>query len=91
MNWKGYGRNLSWPNLEYYAGNYLEGMRKTQKLHSGEPVCEPTFEHKAFRIRSRSTNHCFVCIYLFKRNITLMLFHASLGAAVESATEVVYI
>jgi hypothetical protein len=31
MSWKGYGRKLSWPNLRYYPGICLEGLRKTKK------------------------------------------------------------
>jgi hypothetical protein len=29
MNLKGYGRKRSWPNLKYYPGISLEGLRKT--------------------------------------------------------------
>jgi hypothetical protein len=35
MNWKGYGRNWSWPNLRYYPSIYLEGLRKTTKASEG--------------------------------------------------------
>jgi hypothetical protein len=31
MTWKGFGRKQSWPNLRYYPGIYLEGLRKTMK------------------------------------------------------------
>jgi hypothetical protein len=31
MNWKGCGRKRSWPNLRYYPGTRLEGVRKTTK------------------------------------------------------------
>jgi hypothetical protein len=31
MIWKECGRKQSWPNLEYYPGIYLEGLRKTTK------------------------------------------------------------
>jgi hypothetical protein len=31
MNWKGYGRKQSQPNLRYYPGICLEGLRKTRK------------------------------------------------------------
>jgi hypothetical protein len=31
MNWKGCGRKRSWPNLRYYPGICLEGLRKTTK------------------------------------------------------------
>jgi hypothetical protein len=31
MNWKGYGRKQSWPNLRYYPGICLEGLTKTTK------------------------------------------------------------
>jgi hypothetical protein len=32
MNWKGYGRKWSWPNLRYYPGIFLEGLWKTTKI-----------------------------------------------------------
>jgi hypothetical protein len=35
MNWKGYERKLSWPNLSYYTGISLEGLRKTMKISVG--------------------------------------------------------
>jgi hypothetical protein len=36
MNWKGYGRKWSWPNVQYYPGICLEGLRKImKKLQSG--------------------------------------------------------
>jgi hypothetical protein len=31
MNWKGHGRKWSWPNLRYYPGIFLEGLRKNMK------------------------------------------------------------
>jgi hypothetical protein len=31
MNWKGYGRKQSWPNLRYYPEICLEGLRETMK------------------------------------------------------------
>jgi hypothetical protein len=31
MNWKGYGRNGSWPNFRYYTVIFLEVLRKTTK------------------------------------------------------------
>jgi hypothetical protein len=31
MNWKGYGRKQSWPNLKHYFDICLEEMRKTIK------------------------------------------------------------
>jgi hypothetical protein len=31
MNWEGYGRKRSWPNLRYYPGIYLDGLRKATK------------------------------------------------------------
>jgi hypothetical protein len=31
INWKGYGRRESWPNLRYYPGILLEGLRRTMK------------------------------------------------------------
>jgi hypothetical protein len=34
MNWKGCGRRQSWPNLRYYPGSCLEGLRKTAKTLS---------------------------------------------------------
>jgi hypothetical protein len=52
MKWKGWERKLSWPNLKYYPGICLEGLRKTTKnigqdsrspgpdLNSGPPEYE---------------------------------------------------
>jgi hypothetical protein len=34
VNWKVCGRTRSWPNLRYYPGIYLEGLRKTTKTLS---------------------------------------------------------
>jgi hypothetical protein len=31
MNWKGFGRKLSWFNLKYYTSIFLEGLRKATK------------------------------------------------------------
>jgi hypothetical protein len=31
MNWKGCERDRAWHNLRYYAGIFLEGIRKTMK------------------------------------------------------------
>jgi hypothetical protein len=31
MNWKGFERKRSWPNLRLYPGIFLEGLRKTMK------------------------------------------------------------
>jgi hypothetical protein len=31
MNWKGCGRKQSWPDLRYYPGICLEGLRKSSK------------------------------------------------------------
>jgi hypothetical protein len=39
-DWKGCGRKRSWPNLKYYLGIGLEGLRKTTKnlsQHSRSP------------------------------------------------------
>jgi hypothetical protein len=34
MNWKGFERKRSWPNLRYYPNICLEGLRKTTKIPS---------------------------------------------------------
>jgi hypothetical protein len=34
MNWKEYGRKWSKPNLRYYPGIFLEGLRKPIKKHN---------------------------------------------------------
>jgi hypothetical protein len=39
MNWKGCGRKSSWPNLWYYPGICLEGLRKTMKNLSQNSRC----------------------------------------------------
>jgi hypothetical protein len=40
-NWKGYGIKRPWPILRYYPVTFLEGLRKTTKTLSGEPVAGP--------------------------------------------------
>jgi hypothetical protein len=58
MNGKGCGRKCSWPNLKYYAGIRLEGLRKTTKnLNQDSLSPRPRFEPGSSRIRSRSANH----------------------------------
>jgi hypothetical protein len=40
MSVKGFCRKRSWPNLIYYGGVYLEGLRKTTEIlsqHSQSP------------------------------------------------------
>jgi hypothetical protein len=32
LNWKGFGRKYSWPDIRYYLGIILEGHRKTTKI-----------------------------------------------------------
>jgi hypothetical protein len=34
MNWKGCGRKRSWPDVRYFPGICLEGVRKTTKYLS---------------------------------------------------------
>jgi hypothetical protein len=44
MNWKGYGKKPSWPNLRYYPGIFQEEMRKATKslmIASSGPVFIP--------------------------------------------------
>jgi hypothetical protein len=31
MNWKGFGRKRSWPNLQYYPHIHLDRLRKTMR------------------------------------------------------------
>jgi hypothetical protein len=44
MNWKGCGRKRSWPNLRYYPGICLEGLRKTTKNLSQDSRSPPEYE-----------------------------------------------
>jgi hypothetical protein len=58
MNCKGFGRKRSWPNLIYYTGIRLEGVRKTtKKLKQDSWSPGPKFEPETSRIRSRSVNN----------------------------------
>jgi hypothetical protein len=41
MNWKESGRKQSWPNVRYYPGMYLEGLRKDLK-NFGQASWSPT-------------------------------------------------
>jgi hypothetical protein len=82
MNWKGFGRKLSWSNFKVYLGIRLEGLRKITKT-SGKPVSGPRFEPGSFRIRSGSVSHSTtmfgVTLNLFWCNWTLlMMFYVML-------------
>jgi hypothetical protein len=58
VNWKGFGRKLSWPNFWYYPVIRLDGLRKTTKnLNQDSLPPGPRFEPGTSRIRSRSVNH----------------------------------
>jgi hypothetical protein len=50
VNWKVYGRKMSWPN---YLGISQKELRKTMKLLSGYLFSRPIYEPRTFRIRSR--------------------------------------
>jgi hypothetical protein len=61
LNWKGYGRKRSWPNLRCYPGICLERLRKTTKnLQSGQPIFGPWFEPGTCWMRSSSGNYLIV-------------------------------
>lgn len=32
MNWKGFKRKQSWPNLSYNSGVFLDGLRKSMRI-----------------------------------------------------------
>jgi hypothetical protein len=61
MKWKGGGRKRSWPNLRYYAGICLEGLKNHKNLseYSRSPrrdlgPTRPEYEdHKAVRILAK--------------------------------------
>jgi hypothetical protein len=58
MNRKGSGRKRSRPNLSYYSGIRLEGLRKTtKKLHQHSRSPGPRFERRTSQSRSRNVNH----------------------------------
>jgi hypothetical protein len=54
MNWKGYGRKRSWPNLKYGPRICLEGLRKTTKTSVKYEVSGPRSEPRTTQIPSRS-------------------------------------
>jgi hypothetical protein len=57
VNWKGFGRNGSRPNLRSYPSIRLEILRKTMKnLNEDSLSPGPRFEPGTSRIRSRSVN-----------------------------------
>jgi hypothetical protein len=43
MNSKGRGRKRSWPNLRYYRGICLEGLRKTATCHDSRSPDQDLF------------------------------------------------
>jgi hypothetical protein len=53
MNWKDMEGGGSGLIFRYYPGIRLEGLRKSAKILSGEPVRGPRFEPMTYRIRSR--------------------------------------
>jgi hypothetical protein len=56
MNWKGFGRRRSWPNLRYFPGICLKNEKNHEKHKWGLPVSGPRFQPGTSRIRSRSVN-----------------------------------
>jgi hypothetical protein len=76
MNWKGYGRKWAWPNLRYYPGICLEGLRKATKnasqnnrsagrdLNPGPPVYEAEVLIIRLRrsINNNEKNNCWYII-----------------------------
>jgi hypothetical protein len=57
MNWKGLGRNWSWPNLRSYHGIRLERLRKTTKTSVRLHFLRTRFKRGTYEIRTRSVNH----------------------------------
>jgi hypothetical protein len=58
MNWKGYGRKRSWPNLRHYLSMFPEGLIKIhEKFQPGYPVSGPRFEPGTSRIWNTSVNY----------------------------------
>jgi hypothetical protein len=65
-NWKGCGRNRSWPNLRYYPSIFLERLRKTAKGHSQDSRFPgrdmnpgpPAYKAGNRKWRKRSDRHC---------------------------------
>jgi hypothetical protein len=58
MNWKGFGRNWSWPN----QGIFLEGFRKRIKtLSQDSKVFWPRFKPSTFSIQVKSVTTIADC------------------------------
>jgi hypothetical protein len=58
MNWKGFCRKRSWPNLRYYSAIRVKGLRKsTKNLNQNSRSPGPRIEPGTSRIRSISVNH----------------------------------
>jgi hypothetical protein len=51
MNWKGCRRKRSWPNLRYYSGIYLYGLKKPTKNLSRIASLRADIYTRVYRIR----------------------------------------
>jgi hypothetical protein len=57
INWKGFGRKLSWPYFNVLSRHSPGGTEKTTtNLNQDSWLSGPKFEPGTFRIRSRSVN-----------------------------------
>jgi hypothetical protein len=86
MNWKGYGRKQSRPNIRHYPGIWLEGLRKTTKSlsrvnWSRGPKFEFVISRTGSRRADRSTATFHTLTQLQSPN------HTHLWLCVTSATD----
>jgi hypothetical protein len=75
----GFGRKRPWPNLRYYPGISMKGLRKiTKKISQDSRSPGPKIEAGISRIRSRSVNHSTTTLGLYSatRSVSRVWRHA---------------
>jgi hypothetical protein len=65
INWNRYKRKRPWPELKYYPGFCLEGLRKTTKISARIALSGPRFEPGTSRRQSRNANHSTTTLGVF--------------------------
>jgi hypothetical protein len=85
MNWKGCGRKRSWPNLRYYPGICLEGLREnTENLSDNRRSLgpemnsgSPKYEAEVITIRPRRSVHPQGILKFIPGNKLIIIMHVN--------------
>jgi hypothetical protein len=64
VNWKRWGRKLSWPNTRFYPTIFLEELIETTENLPGYPVSRPKFEPVTSWTQSRNVKHWIVSLVI---------------------------